>query len=94
MTFDFDAPLGRNSPDRPVNIGNNAWALNPYYAVTLYPAKRFETSWRIHYLWNATNHAPPVATGDSTTQAAQAIHFNATGSYEIVKNVYVGANGY
>jgi hypothetical protein len=41
MTFDFDAPLGRYSPDRPVNIGNNAWALNPYCAVTLYPAKRF-----------------------------------------------------
>jgi len=41
MTFDFDAPLGRYSPDHPVNIGNNAWALNPYCAVTLYPAKRF-----------------------------------------------------
>jgi hypothetical protein len=94
VDFDFDAPLGRYSPDRPVNIGNNAWALNPYYAVTLFPAKRFETSWRVHYLWNATNHAPPVATGDSTTQAGQAIHFNATASYEIVKNVYVGANGY
>jgi hypothetical protein len=92
--LDIDAPLGRYSPDRPVNIGNNAWALNPYYAVTLYPAKRFETSWRVHYLWNATNHAPPIATGDSTTQAGQAIHFNATASYEIVKNVYVGANGY
>ena len=29
-----------------------------------------------------------------TSQAGQAIHFNATASYEIVKNVYVGANGY
>lgn len=92
--LDFYAPLGRYSPDRSVNTGNNAWALNPYYAVTLYPAKRVETSWRVHYLWNATNHAPPIATGDSTTQAGQAIHFNATASYEIVKNVYVGANGY
>jgi len=90
----INAPLGRYSPDRPVNIGSNAWALNPYYAVTLYPAKRFETSWRVHYLWNATNHSPPVATGDSTTQAGQAIHFNGTASYEIVKHVYVGANGY
>ena len=89
--FDFDAPLGRYSPGRPVNIGNEAWALNPYYAVTLYPAKRFETSWRVHYLWNSTNHAPPVDTGDDTTQA---VHFNATASYEIVKNIYIGANGY
>jgi hypothetical protein len=92
--LDFDAPLGRYSPDRPVNIGNNAWALNLYYVVTLYPAKRIETSWRVHYLWNSTNHAPPVDTGDDTTQAGQAVHFNATASYEIVKNVYVGANGY
>jgi hypothetical protein len=94
VDFAFDAPLGRYSSDRPVNIGNNAWALNPYYAVTLYPAKRFETSWRVHYLWNSTNHTPPVDTREDTTQAGQAVHFNATASYEIVKNVYVGANGY
>lgn len=92
--FDFDAPLGRYSPDQPVNIGNNAWAINPYYAATIYPTKRTETSWRVHYLWNSTNHSPPVDTGDDTTQAGQAIHFNATASYEVVKNVYVGANGY
>jgi hypothetical protein len=36
-TFDIDAPIGRYSRDRPVNIGNNAWALNPYYAVTSIP---------------------------------------------------------
>lgn len=94
LDFDFDAPIGRYSPDRPVNIGNNAWALNPYYVVTLYPTKRIETSWRVHYLWNSTNHAPTVNTGGNTTQAGQAIHFNATASYEIVKNVHVGANGY
>jgi hypothetical protein len=92
--FNFDAPLGRYSPDRPVNIGNHAWAINPYYAITLYPAKRFETSWRVHYLWNSTNHAPPLAENATTTQAGQAIHFNATASYEIVKHVYIGANGY
>jgi len=94
VDFDFDAPLGRYWSDHPVNIGNNAWALNPYYVITLYAAKHIGTSWRVHYLWNSTNHAPPVDTGDDTTQAGQAIHFNATASYEIVKNVYVGANGY
>src|SRR5271168_1030245 len=87
-------PLGRYSAGRPVSIGTNTWSLNPYYAVTIFPTKRFETSWRVHYLWNSTNHAPPVDTGDSTTQAGQAIHFNATASYEILKGLYVGANGY
>jgi hypothetical protein len=90
----LDLQASRYLPDRPVNIGSNAWALNPYYAVTLYPATCFETSWRVHYLWNATNHAPPVDTGDDTTQAGQAIHFNGTASCEIDKHVYVGANGY
>ena len=94
VDFDFDAPLGRYSADRPVNIGNNFWILNPYYVVTLFPAKRLETSWRVHYLWNSTNHAPPVDTGDRNSQAGQAIHFNATASYELFKHVYVGANGY
>jgi hypothetical protein len=91
---DIYTPTGHYSAERPVNIGSNAWSLNPYYSVTLYPAKRFETSWRIHYLWNSTNHAPPVDTGDNTTQAGQAVHFNATASYEILKGLYVGANGY
>ena len=45
-------------------------------------------------LWNGTNTDPPISQSDHSTQAGQAIHFNATASYEIVKNVYVGANGY
>jgi hypothetical protein len=94
VDFDFNAPLGQYSPRQAVNLGNNAWALNPYYAATLFPTKRLETSLRVYYLWNSTNHAPPVADGDSTTQAGQAIHLNATASYEIIKHVYVGANGY
>jgi hypothetical protein len=94
VDFDVYTPTGHYSAERPVNIGTNAWSLNPYYAMTLYPAKRLETSWRVHYLWNSTNHAPPLDTGYSTTQAGQAIHFNATASYEILKGLYVGANGY
>jgi hypothetical protein len=94
VDLDVYTPTGHYSAERPVNIATNAWSLNPYYAVTLYPAKRFETSWRVHYLWNATNHAPPLDAGYNTTQAGQAIHFNATASYEILKGLYVGANGY
>ena len=60
----------------------------------LCPFARAQQGWRIHYLWNSTNHAPPVDTGDNTTQAGQAVHFNARASYEILKGLYVGANGY
>jgi hypothetical protein len=92
--LDINAPVGRYSRNAPVNIGSNAWDIHPYYAVTVFPLKKLETSWRIHYLWNGTNADPPISQGYRSTQAGQAIHFNATASYEIVKNVYVGANGY
>jgi hypothetical protein len=77
-----------------VNIGSNAWDIYPYYAVTLFPVRHFETSWRIHYLWNGNNGDPPIRQGYRSTQAGQAIHFNATASYAIVKHLYVGANGH
>lgn len=92
--LDLDAPVGKYSRNATVNIGSDAWDVQPYYAFTLYPMKKLETSWRIHYLWNGVNHNPPAIYGATTTQAGQAMHFNATASYEIVKNVYVGANGY
>jgi hypothetical protein len=92
--LDIDAPVGKYYRYANVNIGNNAWDIHPYYAVTLFPVKKLETSWRIHYLWNGTNTDPPISQSEHSTQAGQAIHFNATASYEIVKNLYVGANGY
>ncbi|MEA2259928.1 MAG: hypothetical protein QOJ51_2753 [Acidobacteriaceae bacterium] len=52
--LDVDPPAGRYSRHAPVKIGSNAWDIHPYYAVTLFPVKKLETSWRIHYLWNGT----------------------------------------
>jgi hypothetical protein len=92
--MDIDVPAGQYSRTAPVNIGSNAWDVHPYYACTLFPVKRVETSWRIHYLWNGVNSSPPAGEGLKSTQAGQAIHFNATASYDLGKNVYLGANGY
>ena len=92
--LDLDAPTGKYSPDATVNIGSNAWDIQPYYAVTLFPTKRMETSWRVHYLWNGINDAPPFVENTRTTQAGQAVHFNGTLSFEMIKNLYIGANGY
>lgn len=93
VVFDVFVPIGQYSRNDQVNIGTNAWALNPYYAFTMLHAK-WETSWRIHYLWNALNSGPPFSSGYKSTQAGQAVHFNATLSYEAWKNIYIGANGY
>ena len=72
----------------------NAFTVHPYYAVTAFPVKRIESSWRVHYLWNSTNDRPPSATGAASTQAGQAIHFNATIAYNFGKHLWVGPNAY
>ena len=94
VDLDFELPVGGYSRSSGVNIGSNDFSINPYYAVTAHPTKRIETSWRVHYLWNSTNNAPPLSTGDSSTQAGQAIHFNATAGYRAYKGLWIGANGY
>lgn len=94
VVFDVYLPTGQYSRTSAVNIGTNAWAINPYYAFTMYPTKKLETSWRLHYLWNSVNSEPAISTADRSTQAGQAVHFNATLSYEVWKGIYIGANGY
>jgi hypothetical protein len=91
---DFGVPVGKYSPTSNVNLSSNAFNVQPYYAITAFPKKRIETSWRFHYLWNATNDAPPINTGAQSTQAGQAIHFNATAAYNVYRGLWLGANGY
>ena len=94
LMIDFDFPVGYYSRNPGVNLGSNAYRFHPCYAITVYPAKRIETSWRIHYLWNFVNNAPPLNTKAQSTQAGQAIHFNATTAYNVHKQLWIGANGY
>jgi protoheme IX farnesyltransferase len=94
VDVDFDLPSGRYSRTSAVNIDSNAFTVHPYYAITVVPKKRIESSWRIHYLWNSTNNDPPISTGAQSTQAGQAIHLNATAAYDLYKGLWVGVNGY
>ena len=90
----FAFPTSQYSQGQSVNIGTNTYEVNPYYAITFHPAKRIESSWRIHYLWNSINKAPPFARSAKSTQAGQAIHFNATVSYNMYRGLWLGANTY
>jgi hypothetical protein len=94
VVFDFDLPVGAYTRSSAVNISANAFTVHPYYAITAFPTKRIETSWRVHYLWNSTNNSPPSATGAQSTQAGQAIHFNATTAYNFGKHLWIGPNAY
>jgi hypothetical protein len=94
LVFDFDLPAGEYRRDSSVNLSSHVFTMHPSYAITVYPAKPIETSSRVHYLWNSTNDSPPVATGARSTQAGQAVHFNATVGYRLPHGLWVGANGY
>jgi hypothetical protein len=92
--LDFDVPAGKYSHTSGVNLGSNAFTVHPYYAITAFPTKRMETSWRVHYLWNSENGAPPTGTKAQSTQAGQVIHFNATAAYNFRKGLWGGLNSY
>jgi hypothetical protein len=94
IVFDIDLPVGTYTRNKSVNLSSNAYELNPYYSVTSFPMKRIETSWRVHYLWSSTNTTPPLSTEARSTQAGQAIHFNATTAYNVHGGLWVGANAY
>jgi hypothetical protein len=94
--FDLDItiPVGQYSRAPGVNLSFNAYSVNPYYAITMFPTKRIETSWRVNYLWNSQNNSPPISTQAQSTQAGQAIHFNATVGFNVYKHLWIGPNGY
>ena len=94
IVFDFDLPTGEYRLASSVNLSSHAFTVHPYYAITAHPTKRIESSWRVSYLWNSQNNAPELSTAVRSTQAGQAIHFNATAGYNVYKGLWLGANGY
>lgn len=87
-------PTGKYNEKSDVSIGNNAVSLNPYYAFTWQWAQRWETSARIHYLWNGKNTKPLIAENSKSTQAGEAIHTNFATSYQLNDKWRIGVSGY
>jgi hypothetical protein len=94
VVLDLDLPTGEYSRNANLNLSRHVFTIHPYYAVTAFALRRTETSWRVHYLWSSKNMEPPTFVSAQSIQAGQAIHFNATISYEIAKNIWLGSNGY
>jgi hypothetical protein len=94
FVLDVTLPTGAYDRNRPVNVGNNVVSIEPYYAFTIVPADRFEVSARLHYLWNSENDKPFTGLGAADVQPGQALHANYAASYEPVKGVRLGVNGY
>jgi len=87
-------PTGQYDSSRPLNIGNHVVSLNPYYAFTILPTDKWEFSARLHYLWNSPNDNPYEGLDASSIQPGQAFHANLAVSYEVLKGLRLGINGY
>ena len=94
FVLDFEVPSGEYRQDTPISLSGHAFTVHPYYAFTFFPTRKVETSWRVHYLYNGRNNDPAVGNQARSSQAGQAIHFNATAAYSLPHGVWVGANGY
>ncbi len=53
-------PTGHYGSNDYVNAGNNAYAINPYYACTMFLNRNVEVSVRLFYKWTSTNDDPPT----------------------------------
>jgi hypothetical protein len=87
LEFTFFAPIGAYDKTKIINPGNNTWAINPFWAATLFWTPQLTSSIRVHYLWSSRNPATGYKSG-------QAFHMNFASAYEIVKHFRIGVNGY
>ncbi len=88
LEFEVSFPTGKNDlPQKTINPGNDFLYVNPYWAWTFYFTEHLATSWRFHYLWNATNNVTGIQAGD-------AVHFNYSMEYEALPNFWLAMNGY
>lgn len=87
-------PTGQYDRNQPINIGDNLFSVNPYYAFTYIPTDNLELSARLHYLWNSRNDRPFTGLGADTIQPGQAFHANFAASYSIFSELRLGFNGY
>jgi hypothetical protein len=96
LEFDVLAPTGAYDRTKVINAGNNAWALDPFYAVTVMPTAKLSVSARLHYLYNFTNDHPSVAygAGARSVQAGQAFHADFAAAYAVSPRLSLGLNGY
>jgi hypothetical protein len=102
---DLIVPTGKYDPDRQINQGSNYVSINPYWAATVLPLPGLELTARLNWIYNFTNERPVNPPVDNTVmparplaiesaRAGQTFWLNYAASYEVVKTLHVGVNGY
>jgi hypothetical protein len=96
LEFDILAPTGAYNRHLPINPGNNFWALDPFYSVTLFTSPKLSFSGRFHYLYNYKNNEPndSLGPGVHSLQAGEAFHVNLDSAYAVTEHFGLGINTY
>jgi len=101
-------PTGHYGSNDYVNAGNNAYAINPYYACTMFLNRNVEVSVRLFYKWTSTNDDPPPIPSPEwdrekdpqnpifadDIQEGEAVWANYAVSYGVTDRLRLGVNGY
>lgn len=94
FNFNVTLPVGDYDPDRLVNLGSNAYRINPHYAFSWFATDEWELSGRVHFLWNGRNRNPATALRADSIQPGRAVHTNLAVSREVAPGLRIGLSGY
>jgi hypothetical protein len=97
--LDFIAPTGGFDSNKDINQGSGFWSVNPSLAVSVLPVPKWEISARFNYIYNLSTSKgsdPPQILGFEfrNGQAGQAGYINFASSYEVIKGIRPGLNGF
>jgi hypothetical protein len=99
--LDLIVPTGKYDPAKNLNQGTNYVSFNPHWAATVLPLPGLEFTTRLHWIYNFTNERPvnpprgiPMGTTVESARAGQSVWANFASSYEVVKGLHLGVNGY
>lgn len=88
LDFGVFFPTGKNdAPCHTINPGSKTYAINPYWAATVYLTQDWTVAWRLYYLWSTEN---PI----THLQAGDAVHVNYSTEYKFTERFHAGINGY
>lgn len=88
-------PTGHFDENKPINVGNNAFIIEPVYAVSGLFANGFELSAKFMYSYHTENKDYIEAgTGLEGYQTGQAFHFDYMASQALSPNLRVGVTGW
>lgn len=93
--LDVITPTGSYDPNKPINVGNNAFVIEPVVAVTGLFKNGMEVSAKLMYSYHTKNtDYVEAGSGLRGYQAGQALHMDYMANYALTKELKLGVTGW